>query len=142
MEIQKRKINNNAKNFPGLRYLIDSDIIIEILKGNNQITDAFKMLDADDSNIYYSPVSRAEILAGAFEKEKDDINIFFNQMICLDLTDNIGEKAGDFLNKYRKSHNIGLGDAIIAATAYKYDLLLLTQNIKHYPMSEVMVVKP
>jgi predicted nucleic acid-binding protein len=120
-------------------YLIDSDIIIEILRGNKKIKASFDAIKSHNTNIYYSPVSKAEIFAGAFEKEKDDIKIFFNQMLCLDITDTVGEKAGNFLNSFSKSHNIGLGDALMAATAILYGLELITQNIRHYPMPDITI---
>ena len=37
---------------------------------------------------------------------------------------------------------IGFRSALIAATSYYYNIYLLTQNIKHYPMPEVKVIKP
>lgn len=136
-------MQNNKKNcsIPGLSagYLIDSDIIIEILRGNKKIKSSFDVIKSHNPNIYYSPVGKAEIFAGAFEKEKDDIKLFFNQMLCLDITAAIGEKAGNFLNTFKKSHNIGLGDALIAATAILYELELITQNIKHYPMPGITI---
>lgn len=142
MKIQTKKVNSNSDNIPILRYLIDSDVIIDVLRGNDYIINAFRKLKKDDSSIYYSPVSKAEVFAGAFEKEKDNIEMFFNQMVCLEITETIGEKAGDYLSQYRKSHNTGLGDALLAATAWQYDLLLVTQNAKHYPMSEINILKP
>ncbi len=136
-------MQNNKKYFDipnsSAGYLIDSDIIIEILRGNKGINSSFNEIKSHNPNIYYSPVSKAEIFAGAFEKEIDDIKIFFNQMLCLDITAAIGEKAGNFLNSFNKSHNIGLGDALIAATAILYGLDLITQNIKHYPMSGIAI---
>jgi len=125
-----------------LRYLFDSDIIIDILRNDIYIKNYVKKLKIKNPNFFYSPVSKAEIFAGAFKYETDKINLFFNQFKCIQVTDIIGEKAGLFLNQYRKSHNIGLGDALIAATAFYYNLYLLTRNIKHYPMSEVKIVKP
>jgi predicted nucleic acid-binding protein len=36
--------------------------------------------------------------------------------------------------QYYKSHNVGLADAIIAASASSIDALLVTLNRKHFPM--------
>ncbi|MBC8388347.1 MAG: type II toxin-antitoxin system VapC family toxin [Actinobacteria bacterium] len=125
-----------------IQYLFDSDIIIDILKNDIYIINYIKKLKIKNSNFFYSPVSKAEIFAGAFKDEFDKINLFFNQLTCIQITDRIGEQSGLFLNQYSKSHNIGLGDVLIAATAFYYDLYLLTRNVKHYPMPEVRVVKP
>jgi predicted nucleic acid-binding protein len=39
-----------------------------------------------------------------------------------------GEEAGNLLKRLRPSHGVGLGDAVIAATAIKYKLILWTRN--------------
>ena len=133
---------NQEKKDNNLRYLFDSDIIIDILKNNKHLIDYIKKLKEEKSTFFYSPISKAEIFAGAFKDEFDKINLFFNQFTCIQIADSIGEQASLFLNQYRKSCNIGLGDALIAATAFYYDLYLLTRNTKHYPMPEVRVIKP
>lgn len=58
------------------------------------------------------------------------------------ITDSIVKKVCLFLNKYILSNNIISGVSLIAATEYCYDLYLLTQNIRHYPMPEIRVIKP
>jgi len=41
------------------------------------------------------------------------------------------------LRRYRKSHAIELGDALIAASAVARNATLWTRNRKHYPMKEL-----
>ena len=36
------------------------------------------------------------------------------------------------VDTYALSHNLQLGDALIAATALEYDLSVLTANVKHF----------
>ncbi|MCE5326096.1 MAG: hypothetical protein LLG01_06740 [Planctomycetaceae bacterium] len=45
-----------------------------------------------------------------------------------------GAVAGLLKRDSGKSHGIGLGDAIVAATAMAHKAALLTLNTKHYPM--------
>jgi predicted nucleic acid-binding protein len=135
-------ILHEEKKDYNLRYLFDSDIIIDILRNDIYIKNYVKKLKIKSPDFFYSPVSKAEIFAGAFKDEADKINLFFNQLTCIQVTDSIGEQAGLFLNQYRKSHNIGLGDALIAATAFYYGFYLITRNTKHYPMEEVKIIEP
>lgn len=129
-------MNTKSSNF-----LLDSDIIIDFLKGDILIAD-FIMKIGEQSNLFYSPLSKAEIYSGAFPDEYEKISLFFDRLQSIDITDDIGEKAGILLNKYRKSHNIGIVDSLIAATAIYYNLNLVTGNIKHYPMQEVTIIDP
>jgi predicted nucleic acid-binding protein len=45
--------------------------------------------------------------------------------------------AGDYLARFHSSHGMGIGDALIAATAYVHDLRLWTGKRKHYPMRDI-----
>jgi hypothetical protein len=45
-------------------------------------------------------------------------------------------RAGDCLHRYRKSHSIELGDALIAFAASLNRATLSTRKRKHYPMKE------
>ena len=48
-----------------------------------------------------------------------------------------GRQAGDYLRRFRKSHGVELGDALIAAGALANNAALWTRNRKHYPMKEL-----
>jgi predicted nucleic acid-binding protein len=50
----------------------------------------------------------------------------------------VGRRAGDYLQRYRKSHNVELADALIAASAVERNAMLWTRNRKHYPMKELV----
>lgn len=45
--------------------------------------------------------------------------------------------AGEYIRRYRKSHSVELGDALIAASAVVSGAALWTRNRKHYPMPEL-----
>jgi predicted nucleic acid-binding protein len=48
--------------------------------------------------------------------------------------------AGEFKRDYaRKRTTLNLGDVIIAAVAIHYELTLLTDNVKDFPMKELSV---
>jgi predicted nucleic acid-binding protein len=49
----------------------------------------------------------------------------------------LGRQAGEYLRRYRKSHAVELGDALIAASAVANGAQLWTRNRKHYPLPEL-----
>jgi len=118
------------------RYLLDSNIVIEFLKGNTEIRDICIEL-LPKGVMAFSPVTSAEIYMGIRKGEEDITRDLFEIMECFEINEDIGVKAGEYLKKYRKSHSIELGDALIAATAYYYNANLLTMNKKHFPMREI-----
>lgn len=44
-----------------------------------------------------------------------------------------GELAGERLRRYRRSHGLELGDALIGASSVQYGERLATFNHRHYP---------
>jgi predicted nucleic acid-binding protein len=49
-------------------------------------------------------------------------------------------QGGLYRRDYGKSHNVGLADALIAATATQRRVPLVTLNRKHFPMLQDVIV--
>ena len=81
------------------------------------------------------PVSIAELWQGALASEHNVLNNLFRVLTCVPINAETGRRAGEFLRKYRKSHGLELGDALIAASAELNGASLWTRNRKHYPMT-------
>jgi hypothetical protein len=79
----------------------------------------------------------AELWAGARPSEHDALNNLFRALTCIPIDDQMGQQAGTYLHRYRRSHGIEIADALIAATAVANGAELWTRNRKHYPMKEV-----
>jgi len=118
--------------------LVDSDILIEVFRARNEdLLVRWEELSCSDSIILYSPVSEAEIWAGAWPREHEAINRLLQRLICAPIDRDTGRAAGDYLRQYQKSHGLELGDALIASTALLNRAELWTRNRKHYPMKEL-----
>jgi predicted nucleic acid-binding protein len=116
--------------------LVDSDILIEVCRGRNQeISSRWLELSHADTEIFYSPVTAAELWSGALLSEHDLLRNLFRALACVPIDSETGQHAGDYLRQYRKSHGIGLGDALIAAAAVLNHAALWTRNRKQYPMT-------
>jgi len=115
--------------------LVDSDIVIEVCRGGDtNVTSRWLELSLSGTGILYSPVTAAELWAGALPSEHNLLRTLFQTLSCIPIDHETGQQAGDYLRQYRKSHGIGLGDALIAATALQSQAALWTRNRKHYPM--------
>jgi predicted nucleic acid-binding protein len=114
--------------------ILDSDILIELLRGRNAVVRRqFESLLIKPVPLFYSAVSSAEIANRARESESDAIAELLALFTCVPADCGIAAEAGDILKRFRKSHLIGLGDALIGATVLRYGLQLWTRNRKHYP---------
>ena len=119
------------------KILLDSDVIIEWLRGHSPFTQQMVQLVEAHADVCWTPVSIAEILAGSRKGEDEAIADLFLVLEALPITSDVGRKAGEYLKSYAKSHGVELGDALIAASASSSDRQLWTLNKKHYPMKEI-----
>jgi len=118
--------------------LVDSDILIEVSRGRDaDIVSRWMDLSKSDSAVLYSPVSVAELWAGARPNEYDALNNLFHALTCAPIDEETGRQAGAYLRQYRRSHGVEVADALIAAGAAANRAELWTRNRKHYPMKEV-----
>lgn len=118
--------------------LVDSDILIEISRGRDSAMLAKWMeLSESDALILFSPVTAAELWAGARPSEFPKLEALFDALVCVPADASIGRKAGEYLHRYGKSHSVELGDALIAASTVTSGGQLWTRNRKHYPMPEL-----
>ncbi len=118
--------------------VVDSDILIEVFRARNaEVVAKWTELSSSDAVVLYSPVSVAEIWAGARPNEHAALTDLFAALTCTAIDEKAGRQAGDYLRKYRMSHGVGIADALIAACAVANKAELWTRNRKHYPMREV-----
>jgi predicted nucleic acid-binding protein len=119
--------------------LIDSDILIEVSRGrDNVILSRWDELSRGKSVLLCSPVAVAELWHGARPQEHRTLHALFSVMRCIPIDTEIGQLAGHYLRQHAKSHNVELGDALIAATVSVHKLELWTRNRRHYPMKDLV----
>ncbi len=94
-------------------------------------------LSNSDTAVLYSPVSVAQLWAGARPKEHDALNNLFRALTCTPIDEEMGRQAGAYLRQFRRGHGVEVADALIAACAVASRAELWTQNRKHYPMNEI-----
>jgi predicted nucleic acid-binding protein len=117
--------------------IIDTDVIIWVLRGEKSIRDRIEELASDKNvKLFITPIQITEIYAGLKEKERIDTSLLLETLPCVEINEHVGRLAGEYLNIYRKSHGVTLTDAMVGACAKINGLKLWTLNRKHYPMLE------
>jgi predicted nucleic acid-binding protein len=121
-----------------LSLLVDSDIVIEVLRAKDQaILAKWNALIASKVDVLFSPVTAAEIWEGARPQEHQAIALCFRLLACVKADYETGQLAGEFLRQYARSHGLEVPDALIAAAAVQCKAALWTRNRKHYPMPQL-----
>jgi hypothetical protein len=112
--------------------LPDTDVLVDFLRG---YPDAVAYVKSQGERIVLSAVVVAELYAGVKDDEElQRMDEFLSQFTVLPVTWELARSAGLLRRDYRKSHGVGLADAILAATAKAYGAEVGTLNVKHYPM--------
>lgn len=111
--------------------LVDTNIIIEAFKSNQ---DVIKKLNAIGlQNIVLSDVTVMELLFGARDKaELSRIKRYIKSLQLLSIDSFVSNQATKLIELYSKSHGLMIPDALIAATAMRFRMPLLTLNVKDF----------
>lgn len=123
-------------------YVIDTDILIDHLRG---VKEAFCFLEdllIRGDEPYYSTITKAEIYAGIRPGEEKKTARLFGLLNSYPLSDEIAERAGRLTQRFRDSQGLELPDAIVGATSIELGCELVTRNRKHYDLPEVKVLVP
>lgn len=119
------------------KILLDSDVVIEWLRGHEPFVTKIAQLLAEHSQLFWTPVSVAEIYSGVRKGEEARVANLFVLLEPVSISADIGKKAGEYLRSYAKSHGVEIADALVAACAFTENLGLWTLNRKHYPMKDL-----
>ncbi len=111
--------------------LIDTDVIIWYLKGNQHAYDFINKLD----NFCISSVTYMELIQGM--RNKDELRMLQKTLKSWNvktiyISEEISAKSLFFMEEYFLSHSMQLADSLIGATSSLYGMQLITANDKHY----------
>ena len=112
---------------------LDTCILIDYSKGS---------IDLDFTKEYcISSIVKLEFKVGALNKrELKKINKILSQVKLLEIDQSILNLADNLIEVYALSYNMGIYDAIIAATCLVYDLPLWTYNKKDFKFIDELEV--
>jgi len=114
------------------KYLADTTLLIEHLRGNNQARVFLK-----DHSPAISTISIAELIQGSRDKNE----LMTALKLCMSLSEiaidkKISNYAIELMKKFYLSKGLKFLDAIIATTALENKLTLITGNLKHFNFIE------
>jgi predicted nucleic acid-binding protein len=119
------------------RYLVDTGVFILYIRGHHKALVFFR---ETTTRIYYSRMTRKELLRPPINtREKEEIVALLQQYRIVNPDPPIAEGFSALLSKYAylKDH---LADALIAATAWKKGMTVVTTNPRHFePIKEVSI---
>jgi predicted nucleic acid-binding protein len=123
--------------------LLDSTVVIDFLRGRQEAVNYLNSLLPVGAPLTHVVVV-AEVIRGARDRREQaaiEASIAPFQIVAPDEAD--ARASLDLLRRYRLSHGIGWADCLIAATAIRRDLIVVTTNVKHFtPIPGLRVLRP
>ena len=118
-----------------MKYLLDTNIIIHLFRGQFNLLDKFKQIDLQDCAI--SEITLAELIFGAEnssnpEKNQKIIDAFLEQIKILPIFNTIPIYAKEKVRLRKKGLMISDFDLLIGTTAVENKLIMVTENIKEF----------
>ncbi|WP_339811349.1 PIN domain-containing protein [uncultured Imperialibacter sp.] len=129
-----------------MTYLLDTCVIIDLVKGDPGTIDAMKSKSPDQVNI--SAITEFELMYGLAQtsklksKSKSIVEAMLSEINILDFASKEAATAAEIRNHLRALGTpIGPYDFLIAATALANDLVLVTSNEKEFARVENLQIE-
>jgi tRNA(fMet)-specific endonuclease VapC len=116
-----------------IRIVIDTDILIDHLRGMEKAKEYLREIEEGNVRAAISVITEAELAAGHSMKDSSvqmKVKRLLNILEKVEVTSKIAWRAGEIKRNYKSR----LMDALIAATALEFNSKLVTRNVKHYEM--------
>ncbi len=123
-------------------HLLDTNILIHILRGSAEHREMLVRLVGADHILASCSITITEVYAGMQAREADKTGVLVNSLQFLPTSAKVAENAG--LLKYHwagKGCNLSMADVTIAAVAMEYRCMIVTENIKDFPMPELSIYR-
>jgi len=123
-----------------VRAYLDSDILIWHLRGEKKALNFLQNLRTQpEYELWTGALQRAEVVFFMRPEEEEMTLLFLSQLQTASINQSIVDNAGMLYRQWHPSYGIDVNDAFLAATAMQTGGQIITQNLKHYPMPDLIV---
>jgi len=121
-------------------YLLDTSVIIDALNNKRNRTQVLKELLQQGHLLGCCSINVTEVYAGLRSQEETRTKELLESLQYFPVEWGVARMAGLLKRDYaRKGITLATTDVTIAATAIHHRLILVTDNLRHYPMKELSI---
>lgn len=111
--------------------LLDTNVLIPFLRRQKKAVHYLATLSKQNRNI--SIINAAEVLQGAHNRnELVKTQEILNEFNIIPVSNSISLIALELITKHALTDGLLITDALIASTSIRYNLTLVTSNLKHF----------
>jgi predicted nucleic acid-binding protein len=118
--------------------LLDTSVIIDAINEKKNRRQFLRGLVENGSILACCPINITEIYAGMRPKEEAQTTAFLSSLDFYPITFSVARIAGELKRDFgKKGTTLSVTDSLIAAVAIEYQLALLTDNTRDFPMKNI-----
>ena len=122
-------------------HLLDADAVMDYMAGISSSVAIIRDLYQRQDALGLCDVVIAEVYSGFDAEEQASSLSFLTSFRFLETTREAAMLAGQWRYRYsRQGITLATTDALIAATAHIHHAVLVTGNVRHYPMPEISIL--
>ena len=122
-------------------FLLDTTVIVDAINGRRNRNQFLDDLLVRRNLLACCSINVTEVYAGMRPREAEATEALLRSFRFYGVTWEIARRAGELKNEWaKKGHTLFLPDVTIAAVAMAYELTLITDNNKDFPMPELQVL--
>lgn len=122
-------------------FLLDTTALIDFFRGKSEIIELLNKL-AEEAPLATCPITISEVFSGVRPGELARVEEFMEALVFYPISYKASRQAGIYRRAYiQEGINLSLSDTLIASVAIENSLILVTKNLRHFPMSELSVIE-
>ena len=123
------------------KYLLDTTVLIDILRGRESVLQPLEALGSEGGHRFgVCAVNVAEVFSGMLEQERPATERLLASLLLWAIPYNAARMAGEVRGRLRREgKTISVTDAIVGAVAVTTDATLLTANVKDFPFPDLRI---
>ena len=119
-------------------FLLDTSVIIDAINGKRNRNQLLQELVREGHLLACCAINVTEVYAGLRAHEEARTLSLLESLKYYSIPWEAARLAGELRRDFgRKGVTLATTDVMIAAVALHYELILITDNLKHYPMREL-----
>ncbi len=121
-------------------YLLDTSVIVDAMNGRKNRRELLADLLRHGNALACCTINVIEVYTGMRPHDESATAEFLGSLGYYEVTRPIARSAGRLRYDWaRKGQTLSLADATIAAVALAHSLILMTDNIRHFPTPELQL---
>ncbi len=124
------------------KYLLDTSALVDWLNGVPSTVELLNKLAGEGHTLAVCSISIAETYSGLAEDDWADADRVLSPFEYWDMAASVAKRAGYYRYFYaRRGQSLSVPDTLMASLAIADDAILVTGNVKDFPMPELRLQK-